>query len=78
MLSWLLVDHGLSVCFMCDCSTRFAADAMKSSKQNSLGILFELGKGSLLDADVASLVCMFSFGRSANELGQSPLDSSAR
>lgn len=63
---------------MCDCSMRFEADAMKSSKQNSSGILLDLGKGSLFDTDVASLVYMFSFGVYANELGQRPLGSSAR
>jgi len=78
MLNWLLADHGSSVDSMCDCTTRSEADAMKSSKQNSLGMLLDLGKGSLFDAEVASLVCMFSFDVSPNELGHSPLDSSAR
>lgn len=51
---------------------------MKSSKQNSLGILLNFGKGSLFDAEVASLVYLFSFEVYANELGQGSLESSAR
>ena len=78
MLSWPLEDHGLCVCSMCGCSKRIEIDAMKSSKQNSLGIFLDFGKGSLFDAEVASLVYLFSFEVYANELGQGSLESSAR